>query len=80
MAKETNTQRVDRLSDKLHELDKEVEVLDYKVKTVKDDLTDLERITVKIAEFDPVKKLVFGLVGIILTGVMGAIIGGVLVS
>lgn len=52
-------------------------------KELKEDFESLEeksdRIFVKVDAFDPVRKLVYGLVGIVLTGVAVAIVGLVLV-
>lgn len=39
-----------------------------------------EKIYVKVEAFDPVRNLVYGLVGIVLTGVVVALIGLVLVK
>lgn len=53
-------------------------------KELKNDFEQLEdksdKIFVKIDAFDPVRKLVYGLVGIVLTGVMVAILGLVVVK
>jgi hypothetical protein len=40
----------------------------------------LERDYITKEEFDPIKKVVYGLVGLILTGVVGALIGLVIVK
>jgi len=51
-------------------------------KELKADFEQLEeksdKIFVKVEAFDPVRKLVYGLVGIVLTGVMVALLGFVL--
>ncbi len=39
-----------------------------------------DKIYVKVEAFDPVRKLVYGLVGIVLTGVMMAILGLVVIK
>ena len=53
-------------------------------KELKDDFEHLEeksdKIFVKVEAFDPVRKLVYGLVGIVLTGVMVAILGLVVIK
>lgn len=52
-------------------------------KELKTDFEQLEeksdKIFVKVEAFDPVRKLVYGLVGIVLTGVMVAILGLVVI-
>ena len=53
-------------------------------KELKNDFDTLEeksdKIYVKVEAFDPVRKLVYGLVGIVLTGVMMAILGLVVIK
>ena len=56
--------------------------MDEKMSGINTSVTDiveaLKRGYVTVSEFDPVKKIVYGLVGAVLLGVMGAILGLVL--
>ena len=48
--------------------------LNFIMQSVKDIKQDLEKNYVTRMEFDPVKKIIYGLVGIILVAVVGAVI------
>ena len=48
--------------------------LNFIMQSVKDIKQDLEKNYVTRMEFDPVKKVIYGLIGIILVAVVGAVI------
>ena len=71
--------------DKRRQSDKDTEIILTKLEYIIQDINDLKRYQEKQAEyiercyvskteFDPIKKLVFGAVGLILAAVIGAII------
>ena len=58
------------------------EVLDTKISSIQDDVKEikekLERDYVTRQEFEPIKKVVYGMVAIVLTSVVGALVALIL--
>jgi hypothetical protein len=50
------------------------------IEEIKEDIKDLKDDFITRAEFEPVKKLVYGIVALVLTGVISAVLGLVLIS
>jgi len=65
-------------------LESKIEVLTVEIRQVREDVTEiktrLENNYVTRYEFDPIKKLVYGLVSIVLTAVVGALVALVLIK
>lgn len=62
---------------KMAEMGKDIQYIKVEVADIK---KKLEGEYVTKTEFDPVKRIVFGLVGIVLTAVVGALVGLVLLQ
>lgn len=65
---------LDSLNDKVRDLQWEVKSLQEKAKAVEAHIEKLTGETIHRIEFDPIKSLVYGMVGIVLTGVVTAIL------
>ncbi len=79
---ERHEQQLDRLAANGHKLEVTLTRLDEKMAHVEESICDilkaLQRGYVTTAEFDPVRRIVYGLVGTILLGVVGAVLALVL--
>jgi thiosulfate reductase cytochrome b subunit len=62
----------------LQSVETEIAVIAENIRYLRDDVTDikkkLEDDYVTVAEFDPIKKVVYGLIALLLTGVVGALL------
>lgn len=61
-------------SKELTKIGSHVAVLNKEMGTVKDDIGEIKERFVTKAEFDPVQKIVFGLVGLVLATIVGALL------
>ena len=76
----TNTSNIDNIKEKLDKVEEKVDALAAKIATNKDEIVAAVKAEfVKYVEFEPVKTLVFGLVGVVLITVLVAVLALVVV-
>jgi len=78
-----NEKKLEKIKEQLHKIDTSVEILKVEVKRTCnrcDDLIEtLEEKFVSQSEFKPIRTIVYGIIGLVLTAVGGAIVSLVIV-